>query len=338
MNSKVKIYLLGNIDKYSDEAEKNITKKLFAEISRRHEVRYGNAKDNIFNVTFWKEMIKFKPDVIHIFLRPTVRVLLYSYLIKHFVGETKIIISALQPPKIVLTNFWIMKILKVDLFITASSELKDFFKALGCSTTTLPCGVDIKQFKAVDIQSKMDLRKKYGIPLEKYVVLHVGHATKGRNLPILNRLMHDNIQVLFVASKSFNIEKGVTDILKQAGCIVVTSYIETIEEIYELSDCYVFPTMNKSNAVELPLSVLEAMACNLPVVTTAFGALPELFIKDESLIFFDGTATGLVANIDIMKNKTTKVNNRSKVSDFDWEIAARKLESIYQGLLSGGLG
>ena len=67
-----------------------------------------------------------------------------------------------------------------------------------------------------------------------------------------------------------------------------------IEEVYALSDCYVFPTppMNKINSIEIPLSVLEAMACNLSVITTKFGALPKVFEEGDGLIFVDDGEDG----------------------------------------------
>jgi len=54
-------------------------------------------------------------------------------------------------------------------------------------------------------------------------------------------------------------------------------YIKKIEEIYQLSDCYIFPITFEGGGISILLSVLEAMACNLPVVTTKFGGLPAIF-------------------------------------------------------------
>ena len=63
-----------------------------------------------------------------------------------------------------------------------------------------------------------------------------------------------------------------------------TEYITHLEEIYALSDCYVFPTTDRRYCVEMPLSVLEAMSCNLPMLTTRFGALPGVFEEASGLI------------------------------------------------------
>lgn len=47
MNNRINIYILGNTNNYLDEAQKNITKRLTFELSKLHEVKYENAKENI---------------------------------------------------------------------------------------------------------------------------------------------------------------------------------------------------------------------------------------------------------------------------------------------------
>jgi glycosyltransferase involved in cell wall biosynthesis len=58
---------------------------------------------------------------------------------------------------------------------------------------------------------------------------------------------------------------------------VLHTYLPNIEDLYRASDLYLFPVHEGSGSIEFPLSVLEAMACNLPVLATRFGALPESF-------------------------------------------------------------
>ena len=49
-NNRLKIFCLGNIENnYMDEAQKNITKRLSSELSKIHNVRYDNAKRNIYS-------------------------------------------------------------------------------------------------------------------------------------------------------------------------------------------------------------------------------------------------------------------------------------------------
>jgi len=72
--------------------------------------------------------------------------------------------------------------------------------------------------------------------------------------------------------------------LKKYGFRIIDEYVPNIEEIYNLADCYVFPTFKRHNCIDMPLSVMEAMACNIPVISTKFGGLPKIFKEGNGLI------------------------------------------------------
>ena len=65
--------------------------------------------------------------------------------------------------------------------------------------------------------------------------------------------------------------------LEAAGVRVLRENLPAIHELYQLADVYLFPVQRADAAMEIPLSVLEAMAVNLPIITTPFGRLTELF-------------------------------------------------------------
>lgn len=45
--------------------------------------------------------------------------------------------------------------------------------------------------------------------------------------------------------------------------------------MYQLSDLYIFPVIFEGGCIGIPLSILEARACGIPVMSTEFGGLKE---------------------------------------------------------------
>lgn len=68
--------------------------------------------------------------------------------------------------------------------------------------------------------------------------------------------------------------------------MIIDGFIERIEEIYHLSDLYIFPVVKKNSSIGLPLSILEARACGVPVVTTNFGSTHYFLGNDNGNIFY----------------------------------------------------
>ena len=165
--------------------------------------------------------------------------------------------------------------------------------------------------------------------------MHVGSVRQRRNIQVLNRIQRkENNQVLIVGSTSTLMEQGVYKSLIENGCIVWRTYCESIEEIYALSDCYVFPVINKLGSVEMPLSVLEAMSCNLPVISTKFGALSRVFKEGDGLTFVDNEE-GFIGEWEKSKNTDVKIKTREKVLPYSWENVGKKLDKIYTEVVNG---
>jgi len=187
----------------------------------------------------------------------------------------------LQPKKISRLQEKLIRFLKPNKVYTPSPEVLEQMSELEIHVEFLPLFVDREQFKPIEnLNKKSKLREKYGLPLEKFIILHVGHINSGRNLEALVPLQKNNNQVVIVGSSSTTevaykdeVLKGV---FKEKGIIVIDNYIDNIEEIYQLSDIYIFPTTFSGGCIGIPLSVLEARACGLPIITTNFGGLKRI--------------------------------------------------------------
>ncbi|MDO8726850.1 MAG: glycosyltransferase family 4 protein [Candidatus Methanoperedens sp.] len=319
-----------NYDGIPDEGIKNVSYNLFREISKKHEVLHINSK-SMGSVESWRKIKHFRPQIVHVFLRPTIQVLIISKLLKIYLNNPTIIISALQPPEHKFLNRVLTPLIKSNLFLTQSDKTEKMLHDLGANVQFFPNGIDIGKFDPVDDDNvKNDLRIKYGIDTKKFVLLHIGHINKGRNLSILNMIQKlENVQVIVVGStNSFNFDSTVYNSLIENGCIVWRKYFDKLEEIYQLSDCYIFPTVNQNYCIEIPLSILEAMSCNLPVITTKFGALERIFTRGDGLFFVNSENEFQNVLYDITSN-SVNIQTRNKVIKYGWSDISHFLEKIY---------
>lgn len=239
-----------------------------------------------------------------------------------------LIMVALQPREYSFMSQKLIPFLIPDLVLVQSVNLLKQLSTFGCCVKIIPSGVDLERFRPVTKERKSELRGEYGIDPDKFAILHVGHINRNRNIQILKKLQKDNNQMLVVGSTSTEQDEGLISELRIAGVRVIRSYVENIEEIYQLSDCYVFPVTSETASIEVPLSVLEAMACNLPVVTTRYAGLSTMFNGEGSEFLFVEKLQDLSHKVEKVK-KSCHSETRRRTEPYSWgEVAKRILELV----------
>jgi len=164
-------------------------------------------------------------------------------------------------------------------------------------------------------------------------VLHVGHLRQDRNLLCLARVQNDSAkQVVILGGTTMRADLSLVSALQAADCIVRNDYIPAVQEYYQAADCYVFPTVEAKAAIATPLSVLEAMASNLPVVTTPFGGLPDMFRPGHGLKFIGVEALPKPASIIDAMVPGHIVRTREQVLRYDWGVVVSRLLDQYHAV------
>ncbi|NOZ27281.1 MAG: glycosyltransferase family 4 protein [Chloroflexi bacterium] len=258
----------------------------------------------------------------------TAAALLRAWLLRRYAGGASLLMLALQPRPVTSLSRVVARVpgMAAIRIAVMSERTARQTQTLGLRPIWWAPGVDVHRFRPLDEADRRALRARYGFADGDFVVAHVGHLRSGRNVRLLTDLAREGIQAVLVGSTSTPQEEALRATLEAAGVRVITEYLPCVEEIYQVADCYLFPTPyaeGEVSSIDVPLSVLEAMACDRPVVTTPFGGLPRLFDEGDGL-FYAATEAEILEAVRTVR-AGVPVNTRRKVSDHTWSRAARAL-------------
>jgi glycosyltransferase involved in cell wall biosynthesis len=309
-----------------DMGTRAVGRHLSVEAAKRHIVQRFEIRD----FRGWIRFRDFKPDILHFVLGPTTAGLMGVWLWRLPYRKVPTVISAPNPdPHVWKTG---VALARPDLVLVQSEHSEHLFSSLGMRTLFLPNGVDLRRFTPVPDEEKRALRLRYGFHQERFTILHVGPLLPSRNLSPLVNLRRAGYQVVIVGRKPADM--AVHRVLTEAGCTVILDFIEQIQEFYQLSDLYLFPVPpeNRTQCIETPLSLLEAMATNLTVLTTRFGALPRLFSDDRRGFYYFSNPSEIENLIGSLVEGDFQVNTRALVQNLSWEDVGGQLEELYKKL------
>lgn len=268
-----------------------------------------------------KELIRdFGPDVILFIPKGamTLTSLARVHVLRSYGNGCPVALLSVQPKPLSLLGRTALRLLGPDLVLAQSHAEADNMRRLGCKAAMVPAGVDLDRFVPVDGGEKARLRSKHGFEPDDKVILHVGHLRENRNVRIFKHLQNlDGCKCVLVGSTRTCREEGLINELSDAGVRIVGDYQPNIEEWYQLADLYVFPVVVSDAAIQFPLSVLEALACNLPVVTTRFGGLLDMLPETDGLSCADNDDEIVSAVAEFDLNRSYSVRHLAEALSWD---------------------
>ena len=150
---------------------------------------------------------------------------------------------------------------------------------LSLNGDVLPLGVDPNVYRAARPEEKRAARKRYGVEQDAFVYLLDPH-TGGDSAEMLAVLAEpDDVHVIVTPTEARAPAHA-------AAGIRFLPQTESPQECYWLADCFVFSQSKAGDSVEIPMSVIEALACGIPVLTTPFGGLRDFLAEGDDLCYW----------------------------------------------------
>jgi glycosyltransferase involved in cell wall biosynthesis len=209
-----------------------------------------------------------------------------------------------------------------DVIFVASYASLLHLSDLSLRGDVVPVGVDLEAFRPAREGEKSALRRAHGIPQDAFVYLHVGHLSPKRNLGALARLQHEpGAHVIVIGSTSTPEDGALRAGLEAAGVRVIREFVP-VNEFYRLADAYVFPVVDSEGCVEIPLSVVEALASGLPVIARPFGGLRDFVAPGDDVRYFESDDEMVAHARSLQRGPRPPVRD---MGDFAWGRVAGRI-------------
>jgi glycosyltransferase involved in cell wall biosynthesis len=166
----------------------------------------------------------------------------------------------------------------------------------GIDARCIPNGVDTRIFRPAE---KAAARRALGLPDDARIAVfaarglrssqYKGFQTLTEALRLLSR-RHSGGRILFVAIGEDAPAKRIGDV--EVVFLPFNNDPAEVARHYQAADVYVHPAL----AENLPLAIIEAMACGTAVVASEVGGIPELVVPNETGLLFPATDPGALAS------------------------------------------
>ena len=201
---------------------------------------------------------------------------------------------------------------RADAFSAISSEIASEWTSSGVpasEVTRIPNAVDTACFVPVSPAQKIALREKLNLPQNAAIALYTGRLVSYKGLPLLLKVWkeiskeHKDVLLLLAGTGGLDIHNCELELRQFVSSerlekqVLFLGAVQNVPEYLQAADLFVFPTENDA----FPSSIVEAMACGLPVITTPVGAIKEIVSHNETgLLIQPGSDEQLFDALNVM--------------------------------------
>jgi glycosyltransferase involved in cell wall biosynthesis len=234
--------------------------------------------------------------------------------------------------KLLVNNFK-----KADLICATSNTIKEYInKVIDKPVQIIPFGVDCEEFVPLKQSNKNELVIGCIKSLEPiYRIEMLINSFKN----VLDKCTDKNLRLLIVGGGS--LEKQLKDLCKQLNIekqVTFTGKVAHNEVIKYYQQMDVF--CNLSEYESFGVSIIEAMACELPVIATETGGAKDIIVSSElgmlvAVNSLDGATKAILqlVNDDELRNSIGKKSRAHIVEKYNWNTNVAEMISEYKKLL-----
>ncbi|MBG58284.1 MAG: glycosyltransferase family 1 protein [Porticoccus sp.] len=235
---------------------------------------------------------------------------------------------------------WIRPTLnRATKIVVPSGYLQEVFAKFGVETTVIPNIINLERFRPAAIVDDAPATKGFRVIITRNLEAIYGIATAINALAIVRREI-PAIELAIAGSGPQLAE--LTALTDQLGLQEHVQFVgrldaQQIVDFYQSADLVLNPT----TVDNMPNSVLEALACGVPVVTTDVGGIPYIVSQEKTALMVPaGDAAAMAAQIiRLYREEETRQrlidNGLDAVRLYAWPVVKEQWLTLYRSLRSG---
>jgi len=315
--------------------KRNLCRKILNKIQRI--LIPSEKRESYIQWYIQKKILAFKPDVIHVHLK------MLHYLLpiadklqgvkifyrcaskpeRYFNNENELDRSELEAARYLIANNGLQ-------MIALHNQMRvDINELFSISNTIVVHNVfDLSKFKAQSLEIKKEVRKQLGIPIDAFVIGHVGRCFYIKNqsflVDVFQRVANINAKayLLMIGSGDFS---DVISKLEHYGLKTQYQILSNRSDVHTLlqaMDVFVFPSLLEG----MPGALVEAQAAGLKCIASS--AITDEAIVSTHAIQMD-LADGAQAWADIILNDEFNGKPISSLDSFELKNVLKEVEQLY---------
>jgi phosphatidylinositol alpha-1,6-mannosyltransferase len=289
-------------------------------------------------------------DVIHYMLTPSpVSSNAFKMFMKSKKAKTVQTIATLRDDKYTVKDF--KKILFGDILVTYSDFAKRKLSSIGFENVErIYPGINLDYYRPAPKDDRF--AKSLGINRNDFVVTYPGEYVRlGATddiIAVLPKLVEaiSSLKFLFAcriknqqdAKKKQEIIKRITN-SQIKDHVLFTDTVSDMPALFNASDIVIFPVRDMTGKFDVPLTVIEAMACAKPVIISDLPVLAEFSNDRNSVIISTGDNKALLEQVVVLyadserRLRLGEAAFKHAVRHFDINKIAGKYEKLYKSLI-----
>ncbi len=228
--------------------------------------------------------------------------------------------------KLVFYTIGLMTLGASDNVIVLNNSVYKWIEQYKKTVHLLPNGVDFKLFHKPIEQEKQIIRERYNIPPDKFVVLFVGRFVPKKGFDILYNAKDPAYLLVFVGGGI------IPEYIKSDDAVRIIGPLpqEELAMMYKASDVFILPSYGEG----FPLSIQEAMATGLPIITSKQNNLDQT-LDSPFITYIDiaeeeiKSAIKRIQNDVALREDMGAYSSKTARENYSWERNTTRLVDIY---------